>query len=490
MRKLILISMLSFAALWMFSMVSADFCLDDWWWFYDCVVGQTCPDDAGMLWTCTCEWWSIWTWEFCWTFCPGDDYNYFDCDAWQYCADDPLNFLWTCTCEWSNILTWEVCDPSPLPPVVCDHAWITIPAWWQIDVYSTWVVADWGSCSDGPGDHWVVTCSDIGIKWWDVSYMYTGCEVLLPVSNPWDCDLSNYPGTMSSWDVLTWFSQNTASSCGIACPGYNTIACLDWVLSWWADYFEVQYVNCNIYSCGWGGWWGGGSSTPTCELEDLICVDGIYEEADWVNCRYGELWDECGIVEESGTWSNDYGDLYDFTRIWDISNSPYTAELNLAYLYAYNMWITSMDNILDANMKWNLIRSHMAKMLVERAANVKWLEVNTEITCDFDDIDSLQWQDLYDFVIEACQMWLMWIDSMWNPADNFNPDQLVTRAQFGTVLSRAIWGDYYNWASPYYVDHLSALNAVSIMNNISDPYMLELRWYVMLMLLRANQRVQ
>ena len=48
------------------------------------------------------------------------------------------------------------------------------------------------------------------------------------------------------------------------------------------------------------------------------------------------------------------------TKIWDISNSPYS-KVNLAYLYAYNMWVTTMPNIFKADLEWKLIRSHMAK---------------------------------------------------------------------------------------------------------------------------------
>jgi hypothetical protein len=64
----------------------------------------------------------------------------------------------------------------------------------------------------------------------------------------------------------------------------------------------------------------------------------------------------------------------------------------------------------------------------------------------------------------------------------------VTRAEFGTVLSRALYGTKYEWWTPYYINHLLALKAAGIMNNILDPeHMLELRGYVMLMLMRAEK---
>jgi hypothetical protein len=70
---------------------------------------------------------------------------------------------------------------------------------------------------------------------------------------------------------------------------------------------------------------------------------------------------------------------------------------------------------------------------------------------------------------------------------SFYPNNEVTRAEFGTVLSRALYGTLYNDGQPYYINHLEALKLASIMNNITDPEnMKELRGYVMLMLMRAQ----
>lgn len=57
----------------------------------------------------------------------------------------------------------------------------------------------------------------------------------------------------------------------------------------------------------------------------------------------------------------------------------------------------------------------------------------------------------------------------------FTPDAVVTRAQFGTVLSRALYGDIYNNGDPYYADHLQALKEANIMTNISTPSATEVR---------------
>jgi hypothetical protein len=66
----------------------------------------------------------------------------------------------------------------------------------------------------------------------------------------------------------------------------------------------------------------------------------------------------------------------------------------------------------------------------------------------------------------------------------------VSRAEFGTILSRAIWGDKNNGGVPYYATHLNALKNAGIMFNISDPEMEEVRGYIFLMLMRADEQLQ
>ena len=158
----------------------------------------------------------------------------------------------------------------------------------------------------------------------------------------------------------------------------------------------------------------------------------------------------------------------------------YTPELENAYSYAYSIGITTQWSIDSANMYGSLIRSHMAKMMVNYAKQVLGQEPNTALNCSFTDVGN-QSSELRGYIIEACQMWLMGIG-----ITAFSPDAVVTRAQFGTVLSRALYADMYNDGDPYYLFHLEALKEATIMNNISTPSASEIRGYVMLMMMRAG----
>ena len=54
------------------------------------------------------------------------------------------------------------------------------------------------------------------------------------------------------------------------------------------------------------------------------------------------------------------------------------------------------------------------------------------------------------------------------------------------MLSRVLYGDLYNKSTGRYGAHLQALKTAGIMANVTQPLMVELRGYVLLMLMRAS----
>lgn len=157
----------------------------------------------------------------------------------------------------------------------------------------------------------------------------------------------------------------------------------------------------------------------------------------------------------------------------------YSQELAQAYNWAYSNKITTQSPIDKANMKWNITREEMAKMISNFATNILWKAPDTTKTCLF--IDSNINPDLVSYVTKSCQLWLMgqWVTS-------FRPKDPVTRAEFGTVLSRVLWWNKFEWWSTYYENHLKALKSEWIMSKINTPTSKEIRWYVMLMLMRST----
>jgi len=236
---------------------------------------------------------------------------------------------------------------------------------------------------------------------------------------------------------------------------------------------------------GWWGWWWGFIIKPTKDN----CPD-------WDNS--GDLYDgDCGEFNEvendqNQTWDNQNDlDNGEFNWSCSVSNSDYSFELNQAYTYACNVWITTMPDIQLADMMWPLLRKHLAKMISEFSMQVLWNKPDVNKVCVFSDIDQESVEMKY-YMKTSCQLYLMGLhpDGI-TPKDVFDPDDVVTRAQFGTVLSRLLRQTQYVSLPDqlYYFRHLEALKNNNIMTQIYGewPSITELRWYVMLMMMRVNE---
>ena len=163
-----------------------------------------------------------------------------------------------------------------------------------------------------------------------------------------------------------------------------------------------------------------------------------------------------------------------------------TTEMHRAYKFAYKHGITTMPTILDADMFGPLDRISMAKMLSQYAINVLWKTPDTSIEVPaFPDITPELNEEFWNAVTLAYQLWIMWIN-----IDKFRPFDLVPRSEFGTALSRMLYqtSDWiYEKTDEYYTPHFEKLKEEGIMS-VFDPYMKELRWYVMIMLMRSAEK--
>ena len=160
--------------------------------------------------------------------------------------------------------------------------------------------------------------------------------------------------------------------------------------------------------------------------------------------------------------------------------ATYSQELQDAYNWAYSKSITTMSPIDNANMYGAITRAELAKMLANWAKD-KGQTPDTSAVCNFTDTASVK-GDLAVAIVESCQLGLMG-----QGITAFRPYDTISRAEFGTALSRALWGSQYEGGTPYYARHLDALKAAGIMTQIANAEsMKEVRGYVMLMLMRAE----
>ena len=160
--------------------------------------------------------------------------------------------------------------------------------------------------------------------------------------------------------------------------------------------------------------------------------------------------------------------------------ASYSQELQDAYNWAYSKSITTMSPIDNANMYGAITRAELAKMLANWAKD-RGETPDTSAACNFTDTASVK-GDLATAIVESCQLGLMG-----QGITAFRPYDTISRAEFGTALSRALWGSQYEGGTPYYAKHLDALKAAGIMTQIANAESTkEVRGYVMLMLMRSE----
>lgn len=122
-----------------------------------------------------------------------------------------------------------------------------------------------------------------------------------------------------------------------------------------------------------------------------------------------------------------------------------------AYAFACQVRITTMDNILKANVYSPVTRAAFAKMISSYAQNILKKSPDRSKSCHFEDLDQTN-AELAGYIVTACQYGIMGVNMRHNM---FYPNRGISRAEVVTILSRL-----HNWASdsvPYYKDHMQQM---------------------------------
>lgn len=231
------------------------------------------------------------------------------------------------------------------------------------------------------------------------------------------------------------------------------------------------------WSSGWSGRWNG---------KDSI----IQSWADW--SERSTIWETSIIPANSSTesmeWQNNkIKNLGDMEEIDSLSKTlewewDFPKEFIDAYNFAYKNWITTKTSIYEAKMYSPLTRIQMAKMLSKYAINVLWKKPDvSKWMKKFDDVSNKLDKEYGDAITLTYQLWIMWQNIKNN---KFRPNNVVTRAEFATALSRLLyWTE--DWKNKYYEPHITKLYDEWIINNINQN-LIEKRWYVMIVLMRTS----
>lgn len=295
--------------------------------------------------------------------------------------------------------------------------------WWEVKV-----TVDWTIVYSTPKKN---TTHKVTFDWtWELE-VADGSKVSKPATDP----------TKSCYTFSGWYNWNTEYD-------FNWVVTSDLALT-------AKWKN---YSCG-----GGGSSSSSSSSSNKT----------WDNNTWA--------TAESGTTADTWANTPTVDPQW-VATNGYTNEMNEAYEFAYANGITTMKSIDEAEMLDGLTRIAMAKMLSQYAINVLGKSPADVEVPNFTDVSADLDAEYANGVSLAYKLWIMWINM---PDNKFLPYETVTRAQFGTALSRLLFG-IEDGEDAYYTTHLKKLKEAWIITN-DDPTLEELRGYVMLMLMRSSK---
>ena len=241
---------------------------------------------------------------------------------------------------------------------------------------------------------------------------------------------------------------------------------------------------------GYSGWWGGGSSSSSVKNSDKSDDSSKDKVSPASEAKENSTSEKKVDKEQQNNVVNNNQNQNEKTETVVTHKVSYVPDTTLpekeqAYDFAHTYWITTKTSVESAEMDKPLTRIQMSKMLSQYAMNVMWRQPDvSEWTVKFRDVTNDMDKSYDNWVTLSYQLWIMWQNM---PNHKFRPNDIVTRAEFITALSRLLYstsdGEYRS-TSRYYVHHMEKLKNEWIITN-DNPNMTEKRWYVMLMLLRS-----
>ena len=226
------------------------------------------------------------------------------------------------------------------------------------------------------------------------------------------------------------------------------------------------------------------SETNENSYEIYACI--YTEGSNWNICTLNENQYSDSIFEESLDDENKTNADYIPS---EEEIEKYGEDVFVAYNWAINNWITTIDDVSQVKFNKKITRAELAKMMVAFMSWTLGKETTTTWEVNYKDVDSEKLWDLAWYIELAYQYQIMWINADWTPIEDFNPNKTVTRAEFATVLSRVLYGNTYNQSGTnYYEKHIEALEKADILSN-TNLDLVEARWRIMTMLYNAQNSI-
>lgn len=360
-----------------------------------------------------------------------------------------------------------------------------------------------------PIETFTITHGDVELRWITVTFDTDwGTEISDKVFS-WS-DFDSLPANIKVWDIAipekVWYTfANWYLSWDDATSVYDTNSVIEHDITLKANYTPNDVtmtfiVDGESTELAWKVWDTYDKPVPTKSCYTARWTPVLPDVMPTENTTYTLSWSySCGGGGSSSSSSSSSNKIWDnntwataetwTTNTWAdtptedpqaVAANGYTNEMNEAYEFAYANGITTMKSIDEAEMFDGLTRIAMAKMLSQYAINVLGKSPADVEVPNFTDVSADLDAEYANGVSLAYKLWIMWINM---PDNKFLPYETVTRAQFGTALSRLLFG-IEDGEYAYYTTHLAKLKEAWIITN-DDPTLEELRGYVMLMLMRS-----
>ena len=162
-----------------------------------------------------------------------------------------------------------------------------------------------------------------------------------------------------------------------------------------------------------------------------------------------------------------------------------------AYKWALENKIIDKKTFPSSGIYNNLTRWELAVIVANFSKKLhKPKKFSKEQCSKFEDLSSVDNTVIKDWMIRACEYWLMGIHSDWKTQiKDFMNSQILRRADLATVVSRMLWGTKYDdvkLKDKYWFKHLQHLSKENIIK-IPDPEIKEIKQWILLMLKRYDK---
>ena len=330
--------------------------------------------------------------------------------------------------------------------------------WWNGTVYNSSMVESGYAKIDNQTQSWYFT--DILDKKYYITYNLDGWTISWEKTIYTQRDSFSLQIPTREWYNFIWWTWSNWETLKIevTIPEWTK-----WNLEYTANREKIEEKSNSDNNYSWWGW-GRKTATKTDTKTDETKAGENKQEKNKIENSENE--EKLNIPERTQE------------ELQKVLDDWLTQEFHDAYDFGYHYWITTMPSAKDADMNGPLTRIAMAKMLSNYAINVLWKKPENKPAPNFPDVDKKMNED-YGWAVDlAFQLWIMWIN-----VERFRPYDLVPRWEFGTALSRMLFG-VADGEREYYETHLNKLKEEGIITN-DNPNLQELRGYVMIMLKRS-----